>query len=450
MRAQTTVVGADVIVLPTLGGTSTSAADINDAGQVVGSSTTADGVTRAFLWTPTDGMRDLGTLGGTHSDARAINEAGWVVGMSASTVGKSETHAFLWTPNNGMRDLGTLRAPLSYADGVNDAGQVVGNNVLLGLLNRPFVWTPADGMQELPALRGGFASAAAINDAGQVVGFGTTGSEMHALLWTTSREIQDLGALGGGLTTASGINDLGQVVGHAWLEERPSRAFLWLPGEGMRDLGTLGGASSQAYAINDGGQVVGYSTTAADNARHAFVWDALEGMVDLLAATGMSEAVAINNRGQVVGGNRVATLRFQFSPGAFITGSGFIAVGSRPTSKAHFAFSVKRGDALAPNGKVRCWVSDRSLEFESTVIENLIGDGNRAQFWGTGILNGTPARFRVTAVDGEAPGDHAGRDAFRIELWQAGSLVFDSQPGAGQASAATSTIDGGSIQFHRE
>jgi probable HAF family extracellular repeat protein len=121
-------------------------------------------------------------------------------------MGKSETHAFLWTPNDGIRDLGTLRAPLSYALGVNDAGQVAGNNVILGLLNRPFVWTLADGMQELPALRGGYASAAAINDAGQVVGFGTTGSEMHALLWTTSREIQDLGALGGGLTTASGIN----------------------------------------------------------------------------------------------------------------------------------------------------------------------------------------------------------------------------------------------------
>lgn len=448
-RAQVTAVDARVIVLPTLGGTSTSAADINDAGQVVGASTTAAGVDHAFLWTPTDGMRDLGTLGGTHSSARAINEAGWVVGMSASTVGKSETHAFLWTPNEGMRDLGTLRAPISSALGVNDVGQVVGNNIILGLLNRPFLWTRESAMQELPALRGGFASAAEVNNAGQIVGFGTTADgEMHAVLWNAAREIQDLGALGGGLTTASSINDIGQVVGYTWLEERPPRAFLWLPGEGMRDLGTLGGASSQAYAINDGGQVVGYSTTVANDARHAFVWDILDGMVDLLGSTGMSEAVAINNRGQVVGGNRVATLRSQLGPSAFMTGSGFIPAGSHPRDKTHFAFTVKRGDALVPNGRVKVSVSNPSLELESTSIEAFIARGHRAQFWGTGILNGKPARFRVTAVDGEAADNGVWTDAFRIEIWQAATLVFDSEPGAGQAAAAA--IEGGSIQLHRE
>jgi probable HAF family extracellular repeat protein len=52
-RAQMTptAVSATVVVLPTLGGTSTFAADINDAGEVVGWSNTADGNQHAFRWT---------------------------------------------------------------------------------------------------------------------------------------------------------------------------------------------------------------------------------------------------------------------------------------------------------------------------------------------------------------------------------------------------------------
>jgi len=41
----------------------------------------------------------------------------------------------------------------------------------------------------------------------------------------------------------------------------------------------------------------------------------------------------------------------------------------------------------------------------------LVAAGNRAQFWGTGTLNGSAARFRITTVDGGE-----GHDAIRIEL----------------------------------
>jgi hypothetical protein len=50
-------------------------------------------------------------------------------------------------------------------------------------------------------------------------------------------------------------------------------------------------------------------------------------------------------------------------------------------------------------------------------------------------------------VDGQVAG---GADAVRVELWDAaGTVVYDSQPGAAQDAPVTQPIEGGSIQIHR-
>src|SRR4051794_39982739 len=99
-----------------------SANDINDAGQIVGTSYTSAGEEHAALW---DGGRtsDLGPLGGAYSAATAINAHGQVVGWASTPAGYS--HAVLWDGGQ-VTDLGTLGGNVSFALDLNDPGQIVG------------------------------------------------------------------------------------------------------------------------------------------------------------------------------------------------------------------------------------------------------------------------------------------------------------------------------------
>ena len=162
--------GATVTILPNLGGGFTAAADINDAGQVVGWSVDGTATRRAFLWTESDGMKDLGTLGGTTSEATAINAAGQVVGFSETAARR--LHAFLWTPERGMQDLGTLGDAGSIASAINNRGEVVGYTFAqIGetFENHALLWTPEQQLVELPTLGSALTAAVAINNAGRVV-----------------------------------------------------------------------------------------------------------------------------------------------------------------------------------------------------------------------------------------------------------------------------------------
>jgi probable HAF family extracellular repeat protein len=201
---------------------------INDAGQVVGTSVTADGeATKAVLWDNSVDPTVLPTLGGASAEANGINNSGQVVGNS-NLSGDAAHHAALWTLFNGhIADLGTLGGTSSSALAINASGLIAG-------------WSDLSG------------------DAGQ-----------HASLWNGST-ITDLGTLGGVNSQALALNLDGSIVGWSELADGSQHATLWKDGH-IFDLNSLlpSGAVSagwvlrSAAGINDQGWIVGTTDTNA-------------------------------------------------------------------------------------------------------------------------------------------------------------------------------------------
>ena len=142
----------------------------------------------------------------------------------------------------------------------------------------------------------------------------------------------------------------------------------------------------------------------------------------------------------------------------FVTGGGWIvsppgAYTGDPalTGKATFGFVSRyaRG-ATTPSGNTEFHFSAGDLRFRSSSYEWLVTAGARAQFKGTGEINGVSGYgFLITAIDGQVNGG-GGVDKFRIKIWSSSGTVYDNQISATEDSDAATELGGGSIRIHQQ
>jgi hypothetical protein len=162
----------------------------------------------------------------------------------------------------------------------------------------------------------------------------------------------------------------------------------------------------------------------------------------------------------------LATNVFQFvvvydANAGFVTGGGWInspagAYVANPslTGKANFGFVSKyeKGKTV-PTGETEFQFHEGNFDFHSSVYEWLVISGAKAQYRGTGTVNGAGNfGFILTATDGKISGG-GGVDKLRIKVWDnnhGGGTVYDNAPGSDDINFSNQTaLGGGSIVIHK-
>ncbi|WP_156826615.1 DUF7453 family protein [Marinobacterium rhizophilum] len=179
----------------------------------------------------------------------------------------------------------------------------------------------------------------------------------------------------------------------------------------------------------------------------------LESGVHSICVTGTDDAELVSTS--------QCTFLAVFDPsGGFVTGGGWIDSpegsyldnpGLTGTAEFGFVTKYKKG-ASVPDGDTEFNFETAGLRFYSDDCDWLVVSGSRAQFKGTGTINGEGNYgFMITVID-EALSNSSEKDRFRIKIWNkeiADSIVYDNQVGNDDASDPTTDIGGGSIVIHK-
>ena len=164
--------------------------------------------------------------------------------------------------------------------------------------------------------------------------------------------------------------------------------------------------------------------------------------------------------GNVVGDEDCILLAVYDPTGGFVTGGGWIdsppeAYTPDPslTGKATFGFVSKyKKGATTPTGETQFQFRVADLKFHSDVYDWLVVAGARAQYKGTGTVNGEGSfGFMLTAID-EKLTPSTDVDQFRIKIWDkddGDAIVYDNQLGEGDDATPTTFVQGGSIIIHK-
>lgn len=465
-----------------LGTGSAVAQAINDSGIAAGYSDAVDGNTHAFVWSAASGMADLGTLGGIDSYATLINNAGQVAGYSAiSNASGFFYHGFVWDQVNGMVDIGTLSGLGSAVLAMNASGQVAGVSDKNELFQHAIWWSRADGIVDLGTLGGTISRALGINRDAVVVGLSNTPAGQdayHAFLWTKAQGMIDLNTrlsnAPPGLVVTEGlaISDNGAIVANS-----NAGLVLLKPGASGSDAPVVGPITASSPVV--AGTRAMFSADFTDRNRadtHTATWfwgdtcTRTAGTVTESDGAGTASGdhvfcspgvypIALTVTDNTGLSAMVARDIVVVAPsGAAVAGGGWFMSPQGAYRKqriyagrASFSFVSAPTNPGAGPMTLKFRVAD--MDFRSTGYDALSVAGSRAQYQGSGTLNGKGGyKFLLIAVDGST--SKAVRDSrFRLKVWHAdarskGEVVdYDNQAAARTVAIAGdgSVIGGGSI-----
>jgi probable HAF family extracellular repeat protein len=277
---------------------------INEAGQVAGTARVggAEGYDQVFRWDP-DGRVAYLEAGGRDVMAQDINGLGQVAG--GVWRGDGESIPFVWDERGRLREIGAASVLGTQVDDVilNDRGQLAGTmeviDELWGSTGVAAFRVDSDGsLQEAPVAN---AQAVALNAHGDVLLTSelSDSSLSRLFVWGPGKDLRGGGRINS--WTTPDLSDSGLVVGSFVVDDSDSElvcGFLWDSTTGEQ---TLIGLGADPSGINERGQVAGTWDTGVG--RHAFLWDADHGMIDLGVPPGLNEssAIDVNDRGQVLG-----------------------------------------------------------------------------------------------------------------------------------------------------
>jgi hypothetical protein len=137
----------------------------------------------------------------------------------------------------------------------------------------------------------------------------------------------------------------------------------------------------------------------------------------------------------------------------FVTGGGWIMspegaypADSKLVGKATFGFVSKyQNGKTVPQGNTEFQFHVANFNFKSTVYEWLVVAGARAQYKGSGMINGSgDYGFLLTAIDGQINGG-GGEDKFRIKIWNkaTGAVIYDNNMGMDDTGNPTTLLGNG-------
>ena len=272
---------------------------LNALGQVAGQTMRGDEIYRAFRWSRTEGMVELGMLPGTdESLATDINDRGEIVGVARLLSQSQPARAVLWCPGANPRDLG-VKGNVLPGLRINGAGQVMGTTTGKNGFEQAFTWTKARGPVLLSDRSIRFSEARDINASGQIAGV-LGRAVFTGFLWTPGRSLVEFTGDG---PVPRAVNDKGTITGTLL---GISRAFVWTRAHGLVNLGTFSGGSYSIGAdVNNREQVVGEAGTS--DASRAFLWTRRDGLVDLNTrlrnpppGVVLTSAHQINEQGKII------------------------------------------------------------------------------------------------------------------------------------------------------